>query len=86
MNKSQRHVYISITVIISVDSKMAVMLLKIMVVERTRCLQLPSVFFRRQIHEKPFFKTLLETCILQFSSMIVLYSSFKQTDTVCCVN
>jgi hypothetical protein len=47
--------YISIKIIISVDSKMAVMLLEIMVVERTRCLQLPSVFCRRQIHEKRFF-------------------------------
>jgi len=57
MNKSQRHVYISITIIISLDNKMAVMLLKVMVVELTPRLQLPSVFCRRQIHEKRFFKT-----------------------------
>ena len=43
MNKSQQLMHIYITIIISVDSKMAVMLLVIMVVERTRCLQLPSV-------------------------------------------
>jgi hypothetical protein len=49
--------YIYITIIISVDSKVIVTLLEIMVVERTRCLQLPSVFCRRQSHEKGFFKT-----------------------------
>jgi hypothetical protein len=57
MNKSQRHVYISITIINSVGSKMAVMLLVIIVVGRTRCLQLPSVSCRRHIHDKRFFKT-----------------------------
>jgi hypothetical protein len=57
MNKSQRHVYISITIINAVGGKIAVMLLVIIVVGRTRFLQLPSVSGRRHIHEKRFFKT-----------------------------
>jgi hypothetical protein len=53
--------------IISVDSKMAVMLLEIMVIERTRCLRLPSVLSPAVdaiFIKNASLKELLETCIL----------------------